>query len=281
MSRNSLGNLHKLIAVTRADTQVNEKSALPLEVMFLNSLEQTITLENTKPNKSSTYYKPSSMNCLRNMYYGVKGALKGDILEPMKTNVIGICESGTDRHKRIQSYITKMNEKGFSWEYLDVAKYIEENKLTHLEVKENYHKDEEDNFETLLVDKELNMILSMDGLLKYNGTEIIGFEYKTESDSTWVNRTDINEDHKNQAFAYASRLGIDRIIFVYENRNNCFKKSYMLNITKENKDYIINRVNDCEKYVKNNTLPPKTDNKKTCYFCKYKDICDKDINVGE
>lgn len=280
MSRNSLGNLHKLIAVTNNE-KVGEKSYLPLEVMFLNSLEQTITLENTKPNKSSTYYKPSSMNCLRNMYYGVKGALKGDILEPMKTNVIGICESGTDRHRRIQSYITKMSEKGFSWEYLDVAKYIEENKLTHLEVKENYHKDEEDNFETLLVDKDLNMILSMDGLLRYNGTEIIGFEYKTESDSTWVNRTDINEDHKNQAFAYASRLGIDRIIFVYENRNNCFKKSYMLNITKENKDYIINRVNDCEKYVKNNTLPPKTDNKKTCYFCKYKDICDKDINVGE
>jgi len=279
MSRNSLGNLHKLIATTRGGESV--VTSLPLEVMFLNSLEQTITLENTKPNRSSTYYKPSSMNCLRNMYYGVKGALRGDILEPMKTNVIGICESGTDRHKRIQSYITKMNEKGFSWEYLDVAKYIKDNNLSNLEVKENYHKDEEDNFETLLVDKELNMILSMDGLLKYNGTEIIGFEYKTESDSTWVNRVDINEDHKNQAFAYASRLGIDRIIFVYENRNNCFKKSYMLNITKENKDYIINRVNDCEKYVKINTLPPKTDNKKTCYFCKYKDICDKDINVGE
>lgn len=279
MSRNSLGNLHKLIATTRGGESV--VTSLPLEVMFLNSLEQTITLENTKPNRSSTYYKPSSMNCLRNMYYGVKGALRGDILEPMKTNVIGICESGTDRHKRIQSYITKMNEKGFSWEYLDVAQYIKDNNLSNLEVKENYHKDEEDNFETLLVDKELNMILSMDGLLKYNGTEIIGFEYKTESDSTWVNRVDINEDHKNQAFAYASRLGIDRIIFVYENRNNCFKKSYMLNITKENKDYIINRVNDCEKYVKNNTLPPKTDNKKTCYFCKYKDICDKDINVGE
>jgi len=279
MSRNSLGNLHKLIATTRGGESV--VTSLPLEVMFLNSLEQTITLENTKPNRSSTYYKPSSMNCLRNMYYGVKGALRGDILEPMKTNVIGICESGTDRHKRIQSYITKMNEKGFSWEYLDVAQYIKDNNLSNLEVKENYHKDDEDNFETLLVDKELNMILSMDGLLKYNGTEIIGFEYKTESDSTWVNRVDINEDHKNQAFAYASRLGIDRIIFVYENRNNCFKKSYMLNITKENKDYIINRVNDCEKYVKNNTLPPKTDNKKTCYFCKYKDICDKDINVGE
>jgi CRISPR/Cas system-associated exonuclease Cas4 (RecB family) len=279
MSRNSLGNLHKLIATTRGGESV--VTSLPLEVMFLNSLEQTITLENTKPNRSSTYYKPSSMNCLRNMYYGVKGALRGDILEPMKTNVIGICESGTDRHKRIQSYITKMNEKGFSWEYLDVAQYIKDNNLSNLEVKENYHKDEEDNFETLLVDKELNMILSMDGLLKYNGTEIIGFEYKTESDSTWVNRVDINEDHKNQAFAYASRLGIDRIIFVYENRNNCFKKSYMLNITKENKDYIINRVNDCEKYVKTNTLPPKTDNKKTCYFCKYKDICDKDINVGE
>lgn len=279
MSRNSLGNLHKLIATTRGGESV--VTSLPLEVMFLNSLEQTITLENTKPNRSSTYYKPSSMNCLRNMYYGVKGALRGDILEPMKTNVIGICESGTDRHKRIQSYITKMNEKGFSWEYLDVAQYIKDNNLSNLEVKENYHKDEEDNFETLLVDKELNMILSMDGLLKYNGTEIIGFEYKTESDSTWVNRVDINEDHKNQAFAYASRLGIDRIIFVYENRNNCFKKSYMLNITKENKDYIINRVNACEKYVKTNTLPPKTDNKKTCYFCKYKDICDKDINVGE
>ena len=42
MSRNSLGNLHKLIATTRGGESV--VTSLPLEVMFLNSLEQTITL---------------------------------------------------------------------------------------------------------------------------------------------------------------------------------------------------------------------------------------------
>ena len=64
-------------------------------------------------------------------------------------------------------------KKGFKWEYLDVAKYIEENNFTNLEVRKPEYADE-DSFETLLFDKDLNMILSMDGLLRYNDNEVVG-----------------------------------------------------------------------------------------------------------
>ncbi len=278
MSRSSLSNLHKLIS-SSAESVVSSYTP-SLEILFLNSLEEAITIGDTKPNKSSLHYKPSSMNCLRNMYYGVKGALRGEILEERKANLVGILESGTDRHTRIQGHISKMNEKGFKWEYLDVAKYIEENNFTNLEVRKPEYADE-DSFETLLFDKDLNMILSMDGLLRYNDNEVVGFEYKTETYTTWNDRNGVDDKHKNQAYAYATQLKLDKIIFVYENRNNCYKKAYMLKITEKDKQTVINRINECDEYVKTNTLPPKSNNKNDCYFCKYKEICDRGLNAEE
>ena len=34
-----------------------------------------------------------------------------------------------------------------------------------------------------------------------------------------------------------------------------------------------------DEYVKTNTLPPKSNNKNDCYFCKYKEICDRGLNA--
>ena len=92
------------------------------------------------------------------MYYGVKGALRGEILEERKAlGLVGILESGRrSRHTRIQGHISKMNEKGFKWEYLDVAKYIEENNFTNLEVRKPEYADEDD-FETRLLPDKANM----------------------------------------------------------------------------------------------------------------------------
>ena len=91
MARN-LKNIARLIEVANEKTSVEEA--------FLSDLKRSIELTAQKESrKPSQTYKPSSMNCIRCMYYQVTGE---DAIEdkPNFTNV-GICNSGSDIHERI------------------------------------------------------------------------------------------------------------------------------------------------------------------------------------
>ena len=100
MSRNSLKSVCRLIQ--------SIKEEIPIEKQFVEDLKRSIELNDKKESrKPSQTYKPSSMNCLRNMYYQRIG------IEPESESnavLIGICESGTDRHERVQEAISRMKE---------------------------------------------------------------------------------------------------------------------------------------------------------------------------
>ena len=85
MARNSLKGICRLI------DQANEK--LSPEQSFLNDLKKSIemTAEGEKRKPSMTY-KPSSMKCIRNMYYQRTGAEPDEELSSYCS--VGICNSG-------------------------------------------------------------------------------------------------------------------------------------------------------------------------------------------
>ena len=88
---------------------------LPIEQQFLNDLKASIELTEKKNKRMpSQTYKPSSLHCIRNMYYQIKG------YEPIKdrttSEFIGICESGTDRHERIQNAVSEMKNNNIDCE---------------------------------------------------------------------------------------------------------------------------------------------------------------------
>ena len=96
MARNSLKNVCRLIE--------QAKDKLSPEQSFLADLKRSIELEDEKHRKKpSQSYKPSSMNCIRNMYYQLSGA------EPELGNssycLVGICNSGSDIHIRVQTAV--------------------------------------------------------------------------------------------------------------------------------------------------------------------------------
>jgi hypothetical protein len=67
MARNSLKNVMHLIDVANQN--------IPVEQMFLSDLKRSIELTDEKESRPpSKTYKPSSMNCERQMYYQVIGA---------------------------------------------------------------------------------------------------------------------------------------------------------------------------------------------------------------
>lgn len=288
MSRNVLKSIHELIQKSNtpptpkrqidnseAKSIVNDKKPirqeLPIELVFLNNLEKTIAEDNTKPNLSSTYFKPSSMSCERNMYYTALGVGVGEVISKGDSCLSGITETGSHRHDDIQGYIEKMKDYGYKWEYVDVETYINENNLTNLQVvKKKGH-------ETKVLCESLNTIFLTDGIVKYSDSHFI-FEFKTEDCNKWYKRSDVDEAHYDQAIAYCALFKIQSAIFVYENRNTCQKKAYLYVPSSEQIDEFnmkIKRVLGC---VETKTLPPANKTKK-CKYCQYEQYCKGDRNA--
>ena len=264
MSRSSLKNVMRLIDVAN-----NE---LSIEQQFLNDLTNSIEkYAEQNSRKPSQTYKPSSMNCTRMMSYQVLG------VEPDKGKASyqlqGICESGTDRHIRIQEAIENIhNVLGIDCEYINVADFVKQRNLTDLEIKG------QSGMETKLYHKKLNMSFMTDGIIRYKGKYFI-FEFKTETSNKFFRRQDVDPSHYNQATAYSIAFGIDKVLFIYENRDTLDKKSYIRNVTDEMKTELIGKIEYCDEWVKKLKPCPKPLDvqKKACNYCIYRNRCGKDI----
>ena len=242
----------------------------PIAQSFLNSLIQSIEkTANKNAYLPSAHYKPSSMNCIRNMYYQmVKTPLDPDIKE---APLVGIGESGTDRHERIQKAIIDMKENGYDCEYLDVAEYVKEHNLEDIIVKGKR------GIETQLFNAKYNLSFLCDGIIKFKGEYYI-FEFKTEASRKFVNREGVDNNHINQATAYSLSLGIDNVLFLYENRDLCTKKAFLLTVTQKMKDKLTCLICTCDEYLEMGIVPPKPADitTKVCQYCAYKSKCRKE-----
>ena len=261
MARSSLKNVAKLIA--RANTVV------PVEQQFLDDLKRSIELEDMKnARKPSQTYKPSGMNCIRSMYYQVMGV---DVEPDSNYVMVGICESGTDRHERIQNAISKMKDNGFDCEYIDVGEYVTSRGLDYLDIVEKCGN------ETKLYDKERNISFLCDGIIKYHGKYYI-VEFKTESSFKWKDRKGVDPKHYNQARTYSLELHIDSVLFVYINRDICDYKAYMYEVSQSERESVITLLETCQSYVDKKEVPPMPEDAsdRKCAYCNYKELCRRD-----
>lgn len=261
MARNSLKSVMRLIDATA--------KTLPPEQQFLADLKKSIEVSDMDGyRKPSQTYKPSSMNCIRAMYYQVVGKE----VKPSTNGymMIGICNSGTDIHVRTQTAIERMKENGIDCEYIDVADFVKTRELDYLDIKEK------SGMETKLYHKNLNMSFMTDGIIRYNGKYYI-LEIKTEASFKWQNRSGVDEKHYNQGTAYSIAFGLDDVIFLYINRDVLDMKAYMFHVTDEMKENLIGKITDCDGYVQRMITPPKPDiDRRNCNYCSYKEICDAD-----
>lgn len=262
MARNSLKNVCRLIEAT--------KTTLPVEQEFLADLKRSIELEADKSYKiPSKTYKPSGMNCIRASYYQLTGK------EPDKENanytLVGICNSGTDIHVRIQTAIDGMKENGMECEYIPVDEFIKSRQIKDINIVGV------SGMETKLYHKRFNMSFMCDGIIKYKGHYYI-IELKTENSYKFMNRKEVDPSHYNQATAYSLAFGIDSVLFVYVSRDVLDMKAFMFNVTDEMKQNLIGYIEDCDGYVSRMIPPAKPENvsKKSCSYCIYKTQCRKD-----
>lgn len=262
MARQSLKNVIRLIDAA--------KEQVPVEQEFLADLKRSIELNDEKGRRlPSKTYKPSGMNCIRASYYQIMG------VEPDESSssytMVGICNSGTDIHVRVQTAVAEMKENGIDCEYLDVADFVKSRELDNLEIKEK------NGMETKLYHKRLNMSFMCDGIIRYKDKYYI-LELKTESSYKFMNRHDVDPSHYNQGTAYSLAFGLDNVLFVYISRDILDMKAFMFNVTNEMRSHLVDYIDECDSYVRRQIAPPKPENvlKKTCSFCGYKTQCKKD-----
>ena len=118
------------------------------------------------------------------------------------------------------------------------------------------------------------MSFKCDGILKIDGKHYI-FEYKTESMFKFNKRTEIAEEHKNQAQCYSLAFNIDKVLFVYENRDFCNKKAFLYRVNGLDIQSIRNKILKCEEFRTLKRIPPKEIHK-GCQYCNYKRTCATD-----
>lgn len=247
----------------------SKKEELPIEQSFLNDFKQTIMKLNP-PRKPSKTFKPSSMNCARNMYFQILGAeVDTTITDPTS---VRICETGSDSHERIQAYVSKMQECGFDCEWVDVEKYLEvqhsQGKLLSTRVMSKKQ------FETHCYNSDYNMSFLCDGVIRYREHYYI-LEIKTEVDNKGLYRTEADPNHRRQSICYSLCLGIDDIMWYYEERNFCTGKPFLTHNTDADKYEIIELIDTVNQAISDQLPPPKTDNKRVCAYCPYKTECKK------
>lgn len=262
MARSSLKNVMQLIDAAK-------EQLLP-EQEFLNDFKRSMELSAAKSSrKPSQSYKPSSMNCTRNMYYQVIGA-DPDISAPSYT-LIGIVNSGSDLHERIQNSVSTMKSNGMDCEYIDVADFVDTRGLDYLEIRGHQ------GVETKLYHKILNISFLCDGIIKYKNHYYI-LEIKSETTNKFWNRKGVDPGHYNQATAYSLALGLDNVLFLYVNRDIFDIKSYMFTVTDDMKQDLVGKIEECDGYVSRHIAPPKPEDvsKKACEYCPYRSQCRKD-----
>ena len=261
-SRISLNNIINSIERAKADR--------PIESIFLEQLEASIEkteLKNARP--PSKTYKPSGMNCMRACFYTILGMPAAP--DTRSASLTGICESGTDRHIRIQKALEAMKDNGYDLEYIDVETYIKTHNLEDRLVVVS-----KEGMETKLYMPELNMSFMTDGIIKFRGIYYI-FEFKTEIPNKFYKRTSVDPAHYTQGIAYSCAFDIPDVLFLYENRATCEHKPYRFTVTEDMKaERIYNFISDCNSYIENRTVPPLPIDQnviKKCKYCAYKALC--------
>lgn len=259
MARQSFKNICRLIDSAKEDVAPEQS--------FLGDLKRSIEMTNDKGSREpSKTYKPSSMTCIRNMYYQVTGHKQ----DPAMSNytLVGICNSGTDIHERVQTYVADMVNNNIDCEYIDVAEFVRQRELDYLEVVEKK------GMETKLYNKTLNISFLCDGIIRYKNKYYI-LELKTESSYKWQSRKGVDPKHYAQGTAYSLMFKIDDVIFVYINRDILDMKAFMFTPTDEMRGDLVNKILECDNYVLEGKVPPKPEDvpKSACAYCSYVSSC--------
>ena len=207
------------------------------------------------PNK---FISPSGMSCPIACCYKLQGVELPESKESFFDR--SKADAGTDRHERIQAFLSQTEY------WVNVKEYVEAKKLPLIVLKE-------DGYEVLLQHKVYPIRFKCDGMLKIDGKYYV-LEIKTEGEQKNLNRHSFNPDHEFQGATYSTVLDTVGVIWLYEGRDSCDPKTFLQEITTGDRQLIKKYISDIVKH-KDNPFDKFVPEAK-CTYCEYKNHCKKE-----
>lgn len=211
-------------------------------------------------------YRPSTLadGCKRMIYYQRLGV---GAIEKQNSTLSEICDNGTDRHCRIQNTIQSI--EGLEW--LDVEEVVKEARSRGINT--TFLGWDDSRVEAKCHNSDLKINFLCDGIIKYKNKEII-LEIKTIHQFGFSKLDRPLEKHIRQVACYSMSLGIDYVLFFYEDRNFLKKKAFLYKVTEEDKRNVLKKIEDVEKALEEGVPPVKELDK--CLYCDRKGYCKND-----
>lgn len=258
MAKTSLKNINNLIR--------NSVKSSSTEERFLADLNKHIEMSEETREKTRTY-KPSSLSCMRNMFYQMTGKTQD---EPIReSTLIKINRGGSFVHDLYQESVISLCKSHDDYEFVDIEEYVKQKGLKRIEIigKRGH--------ETKCFHKLYNMSFMCDGILKIKDKYHI-WEIKSETSFKFTKRKEVDPAHINQASCYSLAFGLNSVLFTYVCRDNYKDKAFILTVTPKMQQDIIDKISECDNHVSELKVPEKEEDEKICRYCSYAKQCCKD-----
>jgi len=232
---------------------------------FVVDLNRYIQLSQPKYTPSRSI-KPSSLGgCFREQWFMLQGADQdvGALADP---GLIGMGQHGNDRHNHLQNACQDAKNYNIPIIWCDPEDEVKraQSMGIHTVIKRR------DGNELLCHNSDYNCNFKCDGIIIYKGIKYI-LEIKTEDYFKFISRIAPVDKHEFQAAMYCICFGIDRTMFLYEDRNYLVKKGFVSVVPETFRSEVDSRTKHILLYNGTNTVPPKEKGK--CTYCRYKQRC--------
>lgn len=234
---------------------------------FVDSINRYFQLSKETYVPSKTI-KPSSLGSCMRLQYAI---LIGAQIDPGKlenASMATIQKSGNDCHNRIQFACQDAVNYRLPIVWLDPE--VEVKKANSIGINTQIKR--KDGNELLCYNSDYHLNFKCDGIITFKDIRMI-LEIKSETEQKYNTHFSVRPEHEYQAVAYSIALGIDHVMFLYENRNTTQRKGFYIEITEEKKQEVKDKIARLLEYYKNETIPPKDTTK--CVYCNYKQWCKK------
>ena len=243
------------------------KQETTFEDGFLKAYEETLIGTQENYPVSPDRYRPSALadGCKRMIYYQRMGL--GYNEGSSSATLIDICANGTDRHERIQGTIKAI--PNLTW--LDVEEVVKE--ANQVGIKTKFLGWDKNKTEAKCYSGDINANFLCDGVFKYKGKDML-LEIKTIHMYGFQKLNAPLDKHIRQVTCYAMAMGIDHVVFFYEDRNFLNKKIFLYTVTEEDKQEVMRKIAYIEQALLIKQTPPKELDK--CLYCDRKTYCKSD-----
>lgn len=229
------------------------------------SFYQNFVIQKIVKEKSKTpepVFRPSSFRCDRMCWFMIRGVEPDDIGNPDPV-MQHKADVGTGCHRVIQGNL--IEALGDDW--IDVEQHLKDNPMPW-----EYTLTREGP-ECAIRIPELQFKFSCDGIVRWKGKKYL-LEVKTVEPGPLEEMVDPRFDHIDQVKCYATMLGLDGVLFLYQDRTFGNLKCYEVNIPIEDKTFVLDKVTRIRRMRDDNIAPPKLESgDRTCSGCGYKLKC--------